>query len=92
MKVVISADTWKSIDGVLSKSISGISQSSVFKKWGQEVGVTVLDFTEVEALGAANLIPHIPPKPDDVVSLIYTSGTTGHPKAWVRSVACGSRR
>lgn len=37
----------------------------------------------VEAIGAANLIAHIPPKPDDIASINYTSGTTGNPKGCV---------
>ncbi|KAH8914104.1 acetyl-CoA synthetase-like protein [Atractiella rhizophila] len=55
----------------------------MLKEWGRQVGLKMLGFDEVspvEALGAANPFPHIPPKPEDMVSICYTSGTTGTPK------------
>ncbi|KAH8930603.1 hypothetical protein BT69DRAFT_1327728 [Atractiella rhizophila] len=55
----------------------------MLKEWGRQVGLKVLGFDEVssvEALGAANPFPHIPPKPEDMVSICYTSATTGTPK------------
>ncbi|KAJ7605183.1 hypothetical protein FB45DRAFT_1069562 [Roridomyces roridus] len=52
-------------------------------EWGATLGVKIMDFAEVEALGEANLIDLIPVTPKDVASLCYTSGTTSMPKGVV---------
>ncbi|KAG5458864.1 MAG: hypothetical protein BJ554DRAFT_833, partial [Olpidium bornovanus] len=56
------------------------SAGTVLREWGAAVGIQVFDFNEVEAMGAADTRPHVPPKPSDVACICYTSGTTGEPK------------
>jgi len=56
---------------------------SVLVSWGQEKGIKVFDFPELEALGNANLAPIVQPSPDTIVTICYTSGTTGNPKGVV---------
>ncbi|MBW0528599.1 hypothetical protein O181_068314 [Austropuccinia psidii MF-1] len=80
MKVIVSADRWKDIQLVQSKSISVGHESRTLKAWGAQVGVMVIDIEELENLGRDHPLPHIPPKPSDINSLCYTSGTTGMPK------------
>jgi len=46
----------------------------------EQRGVKTIPFEEFEALGRKKVIPHNPPKPDDIAILMYTSGTTGMPK------------
>ncbi|KAH9885039.1 long-chain-fatty-acid-CoA ligase [Xylariomycetidae sp. FL2044] len=40
----------------------------------------ILSFSELVALGEANPIPPVPPKPEDLCCIMYTSGTSGTPK------------
>lgn len=42
--------------------------------------LTVLSFEELRALGEANPIEPVLPKPDDLYCIMYTSGSTGTPK------------
>lgn len=42
--------------------------------------LTVLSFEELRALGEANPIDPVVPKPDDLYCIMYTSGSTGTPK------------
>ena len=46
----------------------------VLQKWGAQVGVTVLSFSQILELGKKNPRPHLPPKPEDVCLISYTSG------------------
>lgn len=40
----------------------------------------IVSFTELRALGEANPVPPVPPKPEDLYCIMYTSGSTGAPK------------
>ncbi|KAH9495263.1 Long-chain-fatty-acid--CoA ligase 5 [Bulinus truncatus] len=50
------------------------------KKSVEEMGLELLSFKELLALGRKRIYPVQRPKPDDLFSIIYTSGTTGEPK------------
>lgn len=56
---------------------------SVLVSWGQEKGVKVYDFPELEAMGNANPVPIVEPSADTITTICYTSGTTGNPKGVV---------
>ncbi|GAA5917933.1 hypothetical protein JCM6882_004129, partial [Rhodosporidiobolus microsporus] len=92
---VVSLDEWASIDARNARP--GARSAETFKVWGDSVGVKVVDLVELEAVGAANLVPHRPPTPDSILSICYTSGTTGNPKGAiifhsnVAAVANGSK-
>lgn len=43
-------------------------------------GLDCFSMEEFMALGAANLVDPVPPKPEDVATIMYTSGTTDLPK------------
>jgi long-chain acyl-CoA synthetase len=40
----------------------------------------IMSFSELRALGEANPVPPVPPKPTDLYCIMYTSGSTGPPK------------
>ncbi|KAK5652744.1 hypothetical protein OQA88_9597 [Cercophora sp. LCS_1] len=42
--------------------------------------LTVVSFEELRALGEANPVDPVPPKPEDLYCIMYTSGSTGTPK------------
>uniref|UniRef100_A0A8C5WWJ4 Long-chain-fatty-acid--CoA ligase n=1 Tax=Laticauda laticaudata TaxID=8630 RepID=A0A8C5WWJ4_LATLA len=50
------------------------------KEKGVTLGIEILHFQAVEALGRENYSKPIPPKPDDLCVVCFTSGTTGNPK------------
>uniref|UniRef100_A0A670Y6V9 Long-chain-fatty-acid--CoA ligase n=1 Tax=Pseudonaja textilis TaxID=8673 RepID=A0A670Y6V9_PSETE len=50
------------------------------KEKGVTLGIEILYFQAVEALGRENYSKPIPPKPDDLCVVCFTSGTTGNPK------------
>jgi long-chain acyl-CoA synthetase len=52
----------------------------ILKKWGSQLGVTVVTFNEVLELGKKKPVPKKLPRGDDLLCLSYTSGTTGNPK------------
>ncbi|KAG0344393.1 hypothetical protein BG004_004513 [Podila humilis] len=76
LKAVISMDSLQ--DAVPIPGMS--SPSKILRAWGEEKGIKVFDFNEIEALGAEFPRKHTPPQPEEVASLCYTSGTTGQPK------------
>ncbi|KAK7440178.1 medium-chain fatty acid-CoA ligase faa2 [Stygiomarasmius scandens] len=52
----------------------------ILSQWGQSLGVRVIEMSELEALGKANLTEPVPAKPEQLASICYTSGTTSNPK------------
>ncbi|XP_074608164.1 long-chain-fatty-acid--CoA ligase 1-like [Acropora palmata] len=50
------------------------------KAAGDESGVNIIAFAELEELGKNHRHEKKPPKPDDIAVVCYTSGTTGNPK------------
>ncbi|KAM3162021.1 FAA2-like protein [Lachancea thermotolerans] len=42
--------------------------------------ISILNFRQVERIGASNKVPLIPPTPDSLYTISFTSGTTGTPK------------
>ncbi|KAA1072748.1 hypothetical protein PGT21_000858 [Puccinia graminis f. sp. tritici] len=83
LKVIISADRWQDLQPVEPKTVSAGDQRRALKSWGEQLGISIYDIEEVEALGRAHPTAHIPPSPDSVNSICYTSGTTGMPKGAV---------
>ncbi|BGP36288.1 medium-chain fatty acid-CoA ligase faa2 [Rhodotorula kratochvilovae] len=78
IKAIVSLDSWSAIQAKGVKP--GIQSGDAMKKWGESVGVQVLDLVELEALGVAHPRPHAPPRSDELAVICYTSGTTGNPK------------
>lgn len=56
------------------------SPAKILRAWGEEKGIKVFGFDEIENFGAEFPRKHLPPHEDEVASLCYTSGTTGQPK------------
>ncbi|XP_070608811.1 long-chain-fatty-acid--CoA ligase 5 isoform X2 [Erythrolamprus reginae] len=50
------------------------------KEKGATLGIEILSFQEVEALGRGDYTKPVPPKPDNLCVVCFTSGTTGNPK------------
>ncbi|XP_034295997.1 long-chain-fatty-acid--CoA ligase 5 [Pantherophis guttatus] len=50
------------------------------KEKGIALGIEILSFQAVEALGRGNYSKPVPPKPEDLCVVCFTSGTTGNPK------------
>ncbi|KAG6335217.1 hypothetical protein ID866_3862 [Astraeus odoratus] len=48
---------------------------SVFLSWAESLSIRIMDLTEFESYGEANLIDPIPVTPDQIASLCYTSVT-----------------
>ncbi|KAH8920776.1 acetyl-CoA synthetase-like protein [Atractiella rhizophila] len=80
LKALICTEPLSGVPEPATKAVGAMRRGDMLKEWGRQVGLKVLGFDEIEALGAANPFPHIPPKPEDMVSICYTSGTTGNPK------------
>ncbi|BGP12285.1 hypothetical protein JCM10213_000019 [Rhodosporidiobolus nylandii] len=81
IKAVVSLDAWSTIEAKTARP--GARPAETLKKWGESVGVKVMDIVELEADGAAHPLPHRPPTPDMLANICYTSGTTGNPKGAV---------
>ncbi|KAF9932240.1 hypothetical protein FBU30_008662 [Linnemannia zychae] len=76
LKAIISMDSLA--EGAPAPGVS--SASAILRAWGNERGIKIYDFQQVEALGREYPRRHTPPQADEVASLCYTSGTTGQPK------------
>lgn len=50
------------------------------KALGQQTGVELVQYSDIEAKGEANPVEPMPAKPTDHAVVCYTSGTTGRPK------------
>ncbi len=46
----------------------------------KENHISIMSIDQLEAIGAKNPIPFIPPKPETLFAISFTSGTTGNPK------------
>ena len=86
LKCIVSMDSFdnSTADGGIAASIlpSPFNMNSVrvLREWSDSVGIKLFGFSDLEAMGAKNRLPHIPPTPDDICTICYTSGTTGTPK------------
>ncbi|KAH9464397.1 hypothetical protein Pst134EB_003924 [Puccinia striiformis f. sp. tritici] len=83
LKVIISADRWQDLQPLEPKTVSASDQRRVLKSWGEQLGISIYDIEEIEAIGRAHPTAHIPPSPSSLNSICYTSGTTGMPKGAV---------
>lgn len=61
-------------------SNQSVPQSQIDDFKASHPDLTVLSFSELRALGEANPVPPVPPKPEDTYCIMYTSGSTGAPK------------
>lgn len=59
-------------------SMDSLENSNVLKQWAQQLGVLLLDFSDIYALGRKNQFEYVKCLPSDTASLCYTSGTTGN--------------
>ncbi|POW14163.1 hypothetical protein PSTT_03226 [Puccinia striiformis] len=74
---------WQDLQPVEPKTVSASDQRRVLKSWGEQLGISIYDIEEIEAIGRAHPTAHIPPSPSSLNSICYTSGTTGMPKGAV---------
>ncbi|KAG0294537.1 hypothetical protein BGZ98_001724, partial [Dissophora globulifera] len=82
------ADRWPTVKAVISMdSLSegspvpgSTTAANILRSWGEERGIRVYDFDEIERLGQQFPRKYCPPQPEDIAALCYTSGTTGQPK------------
>lgn len=77
LKVIIS------IDPLDAGEPAGLSKADLLKQMASDLDVKIVQFTAVEALGEQSVLPVVPPRPEDTVTINYTSGTTGNPKGVV---------
>ena len=62
LKVIVSMDSLNNGEG---RAVVG---------WAKDKGIAVLEFGEIERIGAAAKRAHHPPKPEDILTIMYTSG------------------
>ncbi|KAJ8971235.1 hypothetical protein NQ317_011499 [Molorchus minor] len=71
---------WRNLPRCLKKIIIIKDIRVSTKQRAKNMGIEVVKFTDVEALGAKRSHPEVPPKATDLATICYTSGTTGNPK------------
>ncbi|TCD63627.1 hypothetical protein EIP91_005178 [Steccherinum ochraceum] len=64
---------------VAMEPLSGETKN-ILESWGQERGIKIMQFHEIEDLGKANMREPLPTSSDTLTTICYTSGTTGNPK------------
>ncbi|KAI9618171.1 hypothetical protein H4Q26_012516 [Puccinia striiformis f. sp. tritici PST-130] len=78
----VDSDRWQDLQPLEPKT-SASDQRRVLKAGGEQLGISIYDIEEIEAIGRAHPTAHIPPSPSSLNSICYTSGTTGMPKGAV---------
>jgi len=84
--VVCSADKADNVLSVASKCqclrnvVSMDPLTDALKNKAAEAKIKLHYIKDLEAEGAKNVRPFVPPKPSDLATIMYTSGTTGDPK------------
>ncbi|KAI7821756.1 hypothetical protein BC939DRAFT_478206 [Gamsiella multidivaricata] len=78
LKAIVSMDSLR--DSATAPGSGDNNSADRLRSWGNEKGIKILDFDEIEALGKMFPRKHTPPHADEVASICYTSGTTGQPK------------
>ncbi|KAI0079971.1 acetyl-CoA synthetase-like protein [Panus rudis PR-1116 ss-1] len=68
---------------IVSMDPLSADSKSILTAWGQEQGIKIMDFSELEEFGKQHLTDLVPVTADTVATICYTSGTTGNPKGAV---------
>ncbi|ODV91154.1 hypothetical protein CANCADRAFT_31892 [Tortispora caseinolytica NRRL Y-17796] len=81
--IVVMEDIYSEDDLVKSKGVydpKTLSKPALLKDWVNSSGFELYTFKQVMDLGAKKLVPMVPPKPEQLMTINFTSGTTGVPK------------
>ncbi|KAF9973242.1 hypothetical protein BGZ73_003516 [Actinomortierella ambigua] len=80
LKIVISMDRLSSKSAPEGPTKGDLNDCDLLHAMAEEKGICLLEFDQVEQLGASSVREHTPPTPEDLFAISYTSGTTGLPK------------